>query len=168
MAIVDPDGDLGSPVDNTEPAAVGIFPVGVAFSEEGLESVVVLVLPVQGVLPASQGRAVLLGRAQLRLQVRNFSGKSDDIAEPRGGGVLDLGDGTSETAITTNEDVLRVGPVELVIGGGVDGGDVSVCEGEDPLAGVAAAHLHLLEQEREGALRVLGLPGDGDAYNQKT
>ena len=145
MAVVDADGDLGSPVDNTEPAAVGILPVGVDFGEEGLESGVVLVLLVQGVLPASQGRLVLLGRAQLRLQLLDFSRKSDDVAEPRGDGVLDLGDGTSETAITTNEDVLRVGPVELVIGGGVDGGDVFVGEGEDPLAGVAAARLHLLE-----------------------
>jgi len=100
---------------------------------------------------------------KLRLQVLNFSGKSDDVAEPRGDVVLDLGDGTSETAITTNEDVLRVGSVELVIGGGVDGGDVFVGEGEDPLAGVAAARPHLLEQEREGALRVVGLPSDGDA-----
>jgi hypothetical protein len=89
--------------------------------------------------------------------------RADDVAEPRGDGVLDLGDGTSETAITTNEDVLRVGPVELVIGGGVDGGDVFVGEGEDPLAGAAAARLHLLEQDREGTLRVVGLPGDGDA-----
>lgn len=163
MAVVDPDGDLGSPVDNTEPAAVGILPAGVDFGEEGQESGVVLVLLVQGVLPASQGRLVLLGRAQLRLQVLDFSGKSDNVAEPRGDSILNLGDGTSEMAITTNEDVLRVGPVKLVIGGGVDGGDVSVGEGEDPLAGVAAARLHLLEQEREGALRVVGLPGDGDA-----
>ena len=87
---------------------------------------------------------------------------ADDVAEPRGDGVLDLGDGTSETAITTDEDVLRIGPVELVIGG-VDGGDVFVGEGEDTLAGVAAARLHLLEQNREGVLRVVGLPGDGDA-----
>ena len=40
-------------------------------------------------------------RVQLRLQVLDFSSKSDNVAEPRG-------DGTSETAITTNEDVLRV------------------------------------------------------------
>ena len=59
--------------------------------------------------------------------------------------------------------MLRVGPVQLVIGGGVDGGDVFVGEGEDPLAGVAAARLHLLKQERDGALHVVGLPGDGGA-----
>jgi hypothetical protein len=40
---------------------------------------------------------------------------------------------------------------------------VFVGEGEDPVAGVAAARLHLLEQECEGSLRVVGLPGDGDA-----
>ena len=67
VAVVEPDGDLGSPVDNTEHAAVGILPVGV-----------VLDLLVQGVLRASQGRLVLLGRAQLRLRVLDFSGKSDD------------------------------------------------------------------------------------------
>lgn len=92
-----------------------------------------------------------------------FSGKSDDVAEPHGDGIPDLSDSTNETAITTNEDVLRVGPIELIIGGGVNGGDVLVGEGEDLLAGVAAAHLHLLEQAREGALRVVRLPGDGDA-----
>ena len=88
--------------------------------------------------------------------------RADDVAEPRGDGILDLGDGTSETAITTDEDVLRVGPLELVIGGGVDGGDVFVGEGEDTLAGVTTARLHLLEQNRGGALRVVGLLGDGD------
>lgn len=51
--VVDPDGDLGSPVDNTEYAAVGILPVGIDFGEEGLESGIVLVLLVQGILPAS-------------------------------------------------------------------------------------------------------------------
>jgi hypothetical protein len=40
---------------------------------------------------------------------------------------------------------------------------VFVGEGEDPIAGVAVAGLHLPEQEREGALRIVGLPGDGDA-----
>jgi len=29
VAVVDPDGDVGSPVDDTEPATVGVFPVGV-------------------------------------------------------------------------------------------------------------------------------------------
>ena len=77
--------------------------------------------------------------------------------------MLDLDDSTSETAITTNVDVLRVGPVEPVIGGGVDTGDVLVGEDEDPLAGVAAARLHLLKQEHEGALRIVGLPSDEDA-----
>ena len=142
VAVVDPGRDVGSPVDNTKPAAVGILPVGV---DLGLESGVVLVLFVQGVLPASQGRLVFFWRAQGGLQVLNFSGKSDDVAEPCGDGVLDLGDGMSGTAITTNEDVLRVDPVELVISGSVNGGDVFVGEGEDPLAGVAAARLHLLK-----------------------
>ena len=50
--------------------------------------------------------------------------------------------------------VLMVGHVELVLGGGIDGGDVFVGEGEDRLSEVAAARLHLLqEQEREGAPR---------------
>ena len=33
VAVVDPDGDVGSPVDDTEPATVGVFPVGVDFVE---------------------------------------------------------------------------------------------------------------------------------------
>ena len=50
--------------------------------------------------------------------------------------------------------MLMVGHVELVLGGGIDGGDVFVGEGEDRLSEVAAARLHLLqEQEREGAPR---------------
>jgi len=163
VAVVDAGGDLGSPVDNTEPAAVGILPVDVDFGEEGLKSGVVLVLIFQGVLRTSQGRLVLLGRAQLRLQVLDLSDKTDGVMEPRRDGVLDLGHGTSKTVITANEDVLRVGPVKLVMGRGVDGGDVFAGEAEDPLARVAAARLNLLEQEREGALRVVGLPGDGNA-----
>src|SRR5258706_4301267 len=155
------DGDLGTPVDITEPAAVGILPLGFDFGEERLESGVVFVLVVQGVLLASQGRAVLLAR--LQPQLCQFSGKSNGIAEPRADGVFDLDDGTSETAFTTDKDVLRVGPVELVMGGRVDGGDAFVGEGEDPIAGVAVAGVDLPEQEREGALRIVGLPGDGDA-----
>ena len=156
-AVVNPDGDVGSIVDNTEPAAVGILPVGGDFGEQGLENNVVLVLLLQSGLRTSQSRRIPLGR------VLDFSGKSDGVTEPRGDCVPDLADGTSETAITTNEDVLRVGIVEHVIGGGVEGGNVFVGEAEDPVAGLAAARLHLLEQEREGALRVIGLPGDGDA-----
>jgi hypothetical protein len=120
--------------------------------------------PLSGeVLRASQRRLVLLARAKFESKSSTSPASPTTSRSRRGDGVLDIGDGTSETAITTNEDVLRVGPVELIIGGGVDGGDVFVGEGEDPLAGVAAARLHLLEQEREGALRVVGLPGDGDA-----
>jgi len=59
--------------------------------------------------------------------------------------------------------MFRAGHVQLVMGGRVDGGDVFVGEGEDSIAGVAVAGLHLPEQEREGALRIIGLPGDGDA-----
>jgi len=163
VAVVDAGGDLGSPVDNTEPTAVGILPVGVDFSKEGLESGVVLILFVQSALCISQVSVVLLGRAQLRLQVLDFSDKFDGVAEPRRDGDLDLGHGMSKTAITANEDVLRVDPVELVMGHDVHGGDVFAGEAEDPLARVAAARLNLLEQEREGALRVVGLPGNGDA-----
>ena len=111
---VNSDRDLDSPVNNTEPAAVGILPVGGDFGEQGLESNVVLVLVqvvLQSVLPASQSRHILLGR------VLEFSGKSDGITEPSGDGGLDLGDSTSETTITANEDVLRVGLVEFIIGG---------------------------------------------------
>lgn len=80
VAVINPDGDLGSPVDNTEPAAVGMLPVGVDFGEECLESGVVFVLLMQGVLLTSQGRALL--PAQLQLQVRQFSGKPNGIAKP--------------------------------------------------------------------------------------
>lgn len=80
-----------------------------------------------------------------------------------GDGVLDLADGMSEMMITTNEDVLRVGIIEHVIGGGVEGRNVFVGEAEDPVAGLTAACLHLLEQECEGALHIIGLPGNGDA-----
>jgi hypothetical protein len=66
VAIVNPDGDLGSPVDFTEPAAVDILPVGLDFFEERLESGVVFVLGVQGGLLASQGRAVRPARLQLQ------------------------------------------------------------------------------------------------------
>jgi hypothetical protein len=157
VALVNTDGDVGSPFDNTEPAAVGILPVGGDVGEQGLESIVVLVLVLQSVIPASQSRRILLGRDL------EFFGKSGGVTEPSGDSVLDLADGTSETTITTNEDVLRVGLVELVVGGGVEGGNVFISEAEDPVAGLATARLHLLEQEREGALRVVGLPGDGDA-----
>ena len=71
--------------------------------------------------------------------------------------------GSWNSAIATNEDVLRIHPVELVICGDVVGGDVLGDKAEDPLAGIATARLHLLEQEREGALRVVGLSGDGNA-----
>ena len=160
-AVVNLDGNLGSPVDITEPAAVGILPLGVDFGEERLESGAVFVLVLQSVLRASQDRTVLPARR--RLQLRQFSGKSNGIARPCVDGVFDLVDGTSKTAFTTNKDVLRVGPVELVMGGRVDGGDVFASEGEDPITGFAVASLHLPEQEREGALRIVRLPGDGDA-----
>jgi len=62
VAVVNPDGDLGSPINITEPAAVGILPAVLDFVEERLESGVVLVLSVQGDLLASQGRDVLLAR----------------------------------------------------------------------------------------------------------
>jgi len=150
VAVVNPDGDVGSIVDNTEPAAIGILPVGFDFGEQGLESNVVLRLVLHSVLQASQSRRIPLGR------FLEISGKYEGPTEPRGDGVLDLGNGTSETAITTNKDVLRVCLVELVIGGGVEGGNVFVREAENPVAGPAAARLHLLEQEREGALRVVG------------
>ena len=132
MAVINPDGNLGSPVDNTELAAVGILPVSVDFGEERLEIGVVFVLLSQGVPLASQGHALL--PAQFRLQVRQFSGKSNGIAKPCVDGVFEIDDGTSEMAVTTDEDVLGVSPVELVIGGRVDGGDVFVGEGEDPVA----------------------------------
>ena len=157
VVLVNPGGDVRSPVDNTEPAAVGILPVGGDFGEQGLESIVDLVLVLQSVLPASQCRRILLGR------VREFFCKSDDVTESSGDGGLDLGDGTSETTITANENVLRVGLVELVVGGGVEGSNMFISEAKDPVARLATARLHLLEQEREGALRVVGLPGDGDA-----
>ncbi len=64
---------------------------------------------------------------------------------------------------TADKDVLRVSPVKLVMGARVEGGDVFVGKREDPVAGFAVAGLHLPEQERNGALRVVGLPGDGDA-----
>src|ERR1700722_8992210 len=62
VALINSDRDLGSPVDNTEPAAVGILPVGGDFGEQGLESNVVLGIVLQGVLHASQSRRILLGR----------------------------------------------------------------------------------------------------------
>ena len=111
VALVNSDRDLDSPVDNTEPVAVGILPVGGDFGEQGLESNIVLVLVLQSVLLASQSRHILLGC------VLEFSGKSDGVTKPSGDGGLDLGDGTSETTITANEDVLRVGLAELIIGG---------------------------------------------------
>jgi len=114
------------------------------------------VLVLQGVPLASRSRRIVLGR------VLEFASESDGVAETRGDGVLDLGDGTSETTITTDQDVLRVGLVELVIGGGDSGSDVFVGESEDPVAGFAGLGLHLFEQEREGTLSVVGLPGDGD------
>ena len=157
-AVVSPDGDLGSPVDITEPAVVGILPKGFDFVDESLESDVVFVLSIQGDLLASHGRDVLLAR--LQLQGLYFSGKSNGIAKPGVDGVFDLDDGTRETAFTTDKDMLRVGHVQLVMSGRVDGGDVFVGEGEDSIAGVAVAGLHLPEQDREGALRIIGLPGN--------
>ena len=66
VAVVNPDGDLGSPVDVTEPAVVGILPMGLDFVDESLESDVVFVLSIQGDLLASQGRDILLARLQLQ------------------------------------------------------------------------------------------------------
>ena len=100
--------------------------------------------------------------ARLRLQLRQFSSKSNSIAESRVDGVFDLEDGTSEAAFTTDKNVLRVGPVEPVMGVRVDGGDVFVGEGENPVAGVAIAGLHLSGQEGESAPRIVGLSGDRD------
>jgi len=73
------------------------------------------------------------------------------ITKPCVDGVFDLDDSTSEIAFTTDRDVLRVGPIELVMGGHADGGNMFVGEGEDPVAGVAIAGLHPPEQEHEGA-----------------
>ena len=62
VAVVDPDRDLGRPVDNTEPAAVGILPVVADFDGERLENGVVFVLVVQGNFLASPGRAISLAQ----------------------------------------------------------------------------------------------------------
>ena len=64
----------------------------------------------------------------------------------------------------TNKDVLKVYLIELVISGGVKGGNVFVREAEDPVTGLTTARLHLLEQECEGVLRV----GQGQTYENVT
>lgn len=50
--------------------------------------------------------------------------KSDSVAETRDNGVLDLGDGTSETTMAIDQYMLRVGLFKLVIDGG---GDEAIC-----------------------------------------
>ena len=72
VAVVDPpDGDLGSPVDMTEPAGLGILPLGADFGEEALKNGVVSFQVVQGGLLAFQGRAGL--PAQLQRQLLHLS-----------------------------------------------------------------------------------------------
>jgi len=145
LALVHPDGDLGGPIDDTEPAAVRIFPLAFDFVEQRLETGAVLVLLLQGVPLAIQRLRVLLVRTQRLLQLLDFFKQPGSVAEPLRHSFLDLGDGEIETTLTTHEDVLRVGLIELVVGGGVEGGNMFVREGEDSVAGIAAARLHLLE-----------------------
>ena len=59
--------------------------------------------------------------------------------------------------------MLGVCLVQLEVGGGVDGGNVLVREGQDSVAGLAAARLDLLEQKRDGALGIIRLPSNGDS-----
>ena len=92
---------------------------------------------------------------QRRLQLLDFLKQPDNVTEPLRHSFLDLDDGKIETTLTTHEDVLRVGLVEFVVGGGVEGGNMFIGEGEDSGAGIAAARPHLPEQEREGALRAV-------------
>ena len=161
VTVVNPDRDLEGPVDITEPAAGCILPLTLDFGEEHLQSGVVLVPGVQGDLLAFQGPDKLL--ALLQPQDLQLFGEFNGIAKPCVDGVFDLFDGTSETSFTVDKDVLRIGLVELIRGSCVDGGDVFVGEGEDPIAEVAVAGLPLSEQEHEGALRIVELPGDGDS-----
>ena len=163
VTLIDPDGDLRSPVDNGEPAVFGLLPVGVEFGEERLEGRVIFLLHFQVVLLAFEGLAGLPGRP--RLQLLQLCGKSNDVSKTLVDDSFDLADRNIEMAVAADENMLSVGvrAVELVMGGRVDGSDMLVGDGEDPIAGVALARLHLPEQERNGALRVVGLPGDGDA-----
>lgn len=125
------------------------------FVKQLLEIGVVLVLLLQCVPLALQRPRVLVVRAHLLLQLLDFFKKPDSVAEPLGHSFLDLGDGKPETTLATHEDVLGVCLVQLVVGGGDDGGDVLVGEGEDSIAGLAAGRLDLLEEEREGALGII-------------
>jgi len=86
------------------------------------------------------------------------------LASPTTSRNLDVGDGDSEAAVATDEDVLRVvGPLELVVSFRVEAGNMLVRNAEDPVAWLAVLGLDLAEEEGEGALRVVGLPGDRDA-----
>ena len=143
VAVVNPDGDLGSPVDFTKLTVVGIPPLPVDFVKQFPENGVVLVHVVQVGLLAIYGSGVL--PARLGLQILQLPGKSNGIAEPRVNGVIDLLEATTETAVTADKDTLRVGGVVVVMGGGDEGGNVFIGEGEDSVAGVAFAGLDLLE-----------------------
>ena len=123
VAVVNPDGDLGSPVDFTKLTVVGIPPLPIDFVKQFPENGVVLMHVVQVGLLANYGSGVL--PARLDLQILQLPSKSNGIAEPRVNGVIDLLEATTETAVTADKDTLRVGGVVVVMGGGDEGGNVN-------------------------------------------
>ena len=149
-------------MDFAELTLVNIPPRLVDLVVEVLQSGVVFVLLSQGSLLALHGSGGRLP-ASLGLQVLQLAGKSNDIAKACVEGVFDLVEGTIEAAFTADKDALRVGGVQVVRGGRVEGGHVFIGEGEDRVAGVAVAGLDLPEQQRDGALRIVGRSSDGDA-----
>ena len=164
LAVASPDDDLGGPLDDSEPARVAIRPPGLDFVEEPLERLAVGRLLLQGGLLASQGHDKL-GLAQLGLDLRDrqLASKSNDITQAVLDVLLDVSDGDSEAAVAADEDVLRVvGPLELVVSFRVEAGNMLVRNAMDPVAWLAVLGLDLAEEEGEGGLRVVGLPGNRD------
>ena len=145
LALVHPDGDPGGPIDDTEPAAVRMFPLAFDFGEQLLEIGEVLVLLLQGVPFAIQ---------RLCAPLDTTTDYELDEADPQH--ILVCGERRLDLAITEIEKAMAKGfrdaarlfeeVEELEKALGTDERDnMFVCEGEDSVAGIAAARLHLLE-----------------------
>lgn len=163
LPLVYPDVDLGGPIDDAEPASVRVPPLAIDLVEQPLEADVVLGLLLQRSPLTLQRLRVLLVRAHLLLQLLHLFEQTDRVAKAVRHNFLELGDGKSKATGTAHEYVLGVCLVQLKVGGGVDGGNVLVREGQDSVAGLAAARLDLLKQKRDCALGVVRLPSDGDS-----